>query len=428
MENRASAGDRLGPAIPLAARLGPAALWLAAAALAVVAVHRIGFAMTHAVSDVTHWSAVNAAFRHDEVVRWFSGRSIFHEGFGRQAYPPATYVLLWPILGWLPYATGRLLYAGATLSAAAVLGLIAYKAAPAHPVRNRLLLVLVLFASYPLQAAVFLGHLLPIQGVALVAAAATLLARTPGRMWRDLAASALLAASLSKPTLAPPLVAAVLIGHWRWRPTLLTGVIYGGLAVFASAFQPAGPVALHADWLRSSVSYGVQHSMAQGVPNLHGFLKVLGLGAWAPIASIVALVAFCLWLWRRRDVDIWVLIGAAALVARLWAHHRPYDDIVVFLAVVALLRVARGSVRRLRLPATLLLVAACAALLTPAWAIYDLAPETIRLIFAAQTTLWVALLVFLTTARAGHTTGPGLSFESRAQAVEPAGIEPDDVR
>jgi hypothetical protein len=160
-------------------------------------------------------------------------------------------------------------------------------------------------------------------------------------------------------------------------------VLYGGLAVFASAFQPAGPVALHADWLRSSVSYGVQHSMAQGVPNLHGFLKVLGLGTWSPIASVVALVAFCLWLWRRRDVDIWLLIGAAALVARLWAHHRPYDDIVVFLAVVALLRVARGSVRRLRLPATLFLIAAGTALLTPAFAIYDLAPETIRLIFAA---------------------------------------------
>jgi hypothetical protein len=370
-------------------------------------VHRLGFALPHAVTDVEPWSAINVAFRHDELVRWFSGLSIYHEGFGRQAYPPASYVVLWPILGWLPYEAGRVVYAGATLAATAVLALLSYHLAPRHPLREKLLLIVVLFASYPVQVAVILGHLMPVQVVALVTVAAVLLNRAPASVWRDLAASACLAASLSKPTLAPPLIAAILIGRWRLRPVLLTGGIYSALSLFASAFQPAGVVALHVAWLRSSVDYGVEHSMAQGVPNLHGWLNTVGLGGWAPVGSVVALGAFCVWAWQRRGADVWMLIGAAATVARLWAHHRPYDDIVMFLAAIALLRVARRPDPRLARLAALLLAATCAALLTPAWAIYDISPVMIRLVLAAQTALWVGLLIFFILAPRVSPTSDG---------------------
>jgi hypothetical protein len=316
-------------------------------------------------------------------------------------------VVLWPILGWLPYEAGRVVHAGATLAATAVLALLSYHLAPRHPFREKLLLILVLVASYPVQASVFLGHLIPLQVVAMVAAAAVLLKRAPGSVWRDLAASACMAAALSKPTLAPPLIAAILIGSWRLRPVLLTGGIYSALSLFASAFQPAGGVALHVAWLRSSINYGVEHSMAQGVPNLHGWLNTVGLGGWGPVGSIVALGAFCVWAWQRRGADIWVLIGAAAAVARLWAHHRPYDDIVLFLAAIALLRVTRCPDPRMARLAALLLVATCAALLTPAWAIYDISSEMIRLIFAAHTMLWVGVLIFFILAPLASSTSDG---------------------
>jgi hypothetical protein len=398
-----AAGPRVRPAFAAVAS------WLVVGCLAVVAVHRLGYALPHALSDLEPWSAINAAYRYDELVRWFSGLSIYHEEFGRLAYPPASYVLLWPVLGWLPYEAGRVVYVGATLAATTFLALLACHLVRQHPLSEKLLLILVLFASYPVQTAVFLGHLMPLQVVAMVAAAAVLLMRAPPNVWRDLAASACLAASMSKPTLAPPLIAAVLIVRWRVRPVLLTGALYSALSLFASAFQPAGVIALHVAWLRSSVNFGVEHSMAQGVPNLHGWLNAVGFGGWAPAASVVALGAFCIWVWQRRGTDVWVLIGAAATVARLWAHHRPYDDIVLFLAAIALLRLARHPDPRLARTATLLLAATCAALLIPAWAIYDLSPELIRLTFATQTALWGGLLIFFILAARASPTSHGTS-------------------
>lgn len=83
-----AAGPRASP------EFAAAASWVVVGCLAVVAVHRLGFALPHAVSNLEPWSAINVAYRHDELVRWFSGLSIYHEGFGRQAWPPASYVAL----------------------------------------------------------------------------------------------------------------------------------------------------------------------------------------------------------------------------------------------------------------------------------------------------------------------------------------------
>jgi hypothetical protein len=84
MMNDSAAGPRASPAV------AAFAAWVVVVCLAAVAVHRLGFALPHAVSDLEPWSAINAAYRHDELVRWFSGLSIYHEGFGRQL--PAGFV------------------------------------------------------------------------------------------------------------------------------------------------------------------------------------------------------------------------------------------------------------------------------------------------------------------------------------------------
>jgi hypothetical protein len=385
--------------------------WLLLAGITALALHRLAFAFPHAVLDLAPWSAVNVAYRYDELTRWFAGDPIYRADFGRLTYPPATYVLLWPILGWLPLVSARVLYVAVTLGAAAAAALIIYRAAAGHPAQHRLLLVAVVAASYPLQASVFLGHVMPFIVVALCALAAVLLQRRPTGLVTDAAAALCVAVSLIKPTLAPPLVAAVLLSGspWRWRPALLSVGVYAAFAIAASFAQPHDIVTLHAKWLRANSSHSVAHELDAALPNLHGWLAAAGLGSWGPLASLLVLAAFCVHVMRHRDADVWLLLGAGALIARLWSYHRPYDDAVLALAVLALVRLAGSREDASRSVAAILAVAASAALLTPAWALYDLEPAAIRVVYVVQTVLWIVLLAFLLVelrARAGPRAGP----------------------
>src|SRR5688500_10090658 len=295
------------------------AAWLATLGVSVVAIHRMTYALPHAVRQVEHWSAVNVWYRYDELTRFFAGTPIYHENFERLTYPPATYVFLWPVLGWLPLEPARVVFVATNLVSAFVITLLAYRLADRHPQAERFLIVATVFACYPLQISVFLGHM-PAQVVALVAVAVLLLRRSRVSWATDVAASSCLAASLVKPTLAPPLIAAVLIATWRWRPVLLTGVIYAGVAFIASTAQPAGFIDLHLAWLRANTSNAGGAEIVDGLPNLQYWLTRVGLGRWGPAASLLALAAYAVWAWRRRHADVWLLLGTGALVARLWSY------------------------------------------------------------------------------------------------------------
>src|SRR3546814_1321292 len=78
-----------------------------------------------------------------------------------------------------------------------------------------------------------------------------------------------------------------------------------------------------------------------GYGNLHFWLGQLGLRDWIFPASGLAFALHGLWAWRHREADLWVRIGVAAIVARLWAYHRVYEDLLLVLPLIALYRLAR---------------------------------------------------------------------------------------
>jgi hypothetical protein len=245
---------------------------------------------------------------------------------------------------------------------------------------------------------------LPMHAVAMAAAGALVLAKGPRGWATDVAAAALLAASLVKPTLAPPLVAAVFIGTGRWRPALLAAGFFVGLSLIGAAAQPDGIVTLHREWLESSANPALGSGIGEGVPNLHVLLSRNGLGEWAPVASILVLAGFAAWAWRHRRADVWLLVGVAAIVARLWSYHREYDDAVLLLSALALLRLARGPDQPARRVAGLLFAMMWAALLTPTWALFSPNVVVVRVIHGAHALLWVVVLLFLVL-QTGHSLG-----------------------
>ena len=66
---------------------------------------------------------------------------------------------------------------------------------------------------------------------------------------------------------------------------------------------------------------------------------------------------------------MWTLIGTRALVARLWVYHRVYDDVLAFLAVIAVARIALSypGMRRGRAATASHLAAQLITLVAPCW-------------------------------------------------------------
>jgi hypothetical protein len=80
--------------------------------------------------------------------------------------------------------------------------------------------------------------------------------------------------------------------------------------------------------------------MAAGTVMCNPALGALGWNRASTIAPGVVLIGFASFVRRYRHADIWVLIGVAALVARLWSYHRNYDDALIIVPVLSLFRIA----------------------------------------------------------------------------------------
>jgi hypothetical protein len=378
---------------------------LGVAYLAVAAVGRLRYALPYLLADVAPWAALDLKYRHNEVTQWFAGTPVYGVVDGA-VYPPASHAILWPLLGWLPLDSARLLWALTILAAAGVLGVLIYRVCrPAQP-RYLLLVAGLAFAGYPLQMSVFVGQL-GVHVVACAAAGALLLFRKSPGWSSEVAAGILLTCSLVKPTLSLPIVVAALIAAGRARPAVLVTAIYAGLTLVAGAAQPAGIPLLFRQWLEVA---GERVPILEGVPNLHLVLMKLGMRSWLTPASLLVLGAMTAWMWRFRRADPWVLLGIAGIVARIWAHSTLYDDAILLLPSLALLRIALGAAGRgTRSAAAWLFAAGWASLLTPTWAFYDLGPTVLGVLHTTHTILWLTVLAFLGTVagRAQDSTARG---------------------
>jgi hypothetical protein len=245
---------------------------------------------------------------------------------------------------------------------------------------------------YPVQMTIFVGQL-GIHVVALLLIGLAYLHQSRGRWWEDLVATALLLPALVKPTLAAPFFWIVCFVPVRVRPMLLIGGGYVALTVLAASFQGEGLMTLMKEWLGQRTEVEV----FEGHANLHHWLASLGLDGWMLPASLVSLALLGAWTYYHRQADFFVLLGVAALVARLWTHHRLHDDLLLLAPMVALFRIATTAprARDVDLIAGGLLVLTWVSLHVPTWVFYDLPEPLVTAVETSQAVLWVLVLVFL---------------------------------
>jgi hypothetical protein len=341
-----------------------------------------------------YWGAVDLHQRYVEVQDWFGGRKVY----GRSetpTYPPASYVLLWPFLGWVTFNQARWIWAVTTIVVLAWFIRLARRESLVRTSQERTLVTLMPLAAYATGATVGNGqlsvHLLP-----LLVASLLLVAKGPGRWRDDLLAAGLFIPALVKPSFSLPFYLLVLFLPRRIRPAALIAAGYGAITLLACSFQEGSLLDQMRGWQASVEMSLNSYALRFSHENLHIWFASLGLSRWLSAASFLALLALGLWIYFHRHIDVWVLIGVAALVGRLYTYHGWYDDVLLFLPVITLFRIAsrNGEVERDATPARVLLGANLLFMIAPG-GLY-LFPYPLNMIYVAfQTLVWMALLGFL---------------------------------
>jgi len=332
--------------------------------------------------------AVDLMLRYDEVQRWFSGRPVYSE-LNTAVYPPASFVLLWPLLGWLTLSPVRWLWGVVTVAALAGLMYLIVRESGAETPLERVFIALIPLAIYPTGASIGNGQLIILVLLVLVVG----LVRLPEqRGWReDLLAATLMLIALVKPSQSVPFFWILLFVPRTWRPAIITSLGYILATLFASLFQkPSLPMLLR-DWL-TRVS-GL--AMNGGYADLHTLLKTLGLEDWSLAVSLFMLIVLGMWIYRNRQKSIWLLLGVTALVTRFWTYHRWYDDLLILLPMIALFRVAKQSAgTKEGMVAGALFTITLLAMLAPG-GLYLLPAPWNTLYVNGQIIIWIVGLIFL---------------------------------
>ena len=367
--------------------------WLLRAAVAILAVFallKLGSEFWRLVWDSSRIAAIDLKFRHIEVQRWFAGLPVYSYRHGA-VYPPATYAMLWPLVGWLNFTAARWVWAASSVVMLAWLTwLIASRIGADAPV-ERAFVALLLLSMNATGVAIGNGQLI-VHCLCLLLTGLFVL-RRGRRVWReDLVAAGLILLALMKPSITAFFFWGVLLFPGRLRPATLVVCGYIALTLFAATFQGAGISALITAWLQNSSGLATHG----GYADLDVWLAEAGLARWGLPASLLALVLLGVWTYIHRTVDVWLILGVTSAVARLAVYHLVYDDLLMLLPMLALFRIAkRGAPAEGRdVLAGILLAIMIVIMLAPARLQFPTSPW-LPLFVTIHAVVWLVVLLFL---------------------------------
>jgi hypothetical protein len=304
--------------------------------LGLLAVLKLGSEFHRLTVSTAPNGAIDLALRHEETHRWFAGEPVYTE-LQRITYPPAAYLVFWPFMGWLDLPAARWLWALASAAMLAWLTWLLVRASGATSGIARLTIVLVVLSMNAVGVAIGNGQVV-LFVLPVVIAALTLIRDPRGGWTRDLAAASLAVVALLKPTLSLPFVWLVAVSGSRTRLIAFTVGLYLVSTLIAVQFQRDSPASLIHAWLLQSARH-----LEGGYGDVQSVSLSLGWGSWGNVATAAIFLWLGVWTWTRRHVDFWILLGVAAIVARLWTYHRNYDDALILLPLIALFRLARQN-------------------------------------------------------------------------------------
>jgi hypothetical protein len=342
------------------------------------------------------WGAVDLALRYNEVQLWFAGNSVYSEQSNAMhaVYPPASYAMLWPLMGWLEFPRARIVAALVLAAAASWLAIALIKESGAETRLERAFIALLFLSMYATGFSIGHGQL-TIYTVWGLVAGLTLLSFGERRWQDDFIVALFILIALVKPTLSVPFFWLVLFRPWTPRPALLVILGYLTLTVIAVAFQKFDFSGLLQAWLVRSVEGAAREAAGGGYGSVHSWLAVFGLKQWNVPASLGLLLLLGYWTYRYRDADLWLLLGVTAIVARMWVYHRSYDDMLVLLPMITLFRITKNVPDKngYDVVAGMLLALATIAMFVPALVLVF--PVWKSMLKTSQSLVPIVMLIFL---------------------------------
>jgi len=316
---------------------GPTVLRIGLVLMAVGALGRLQYELPRLLWEPGPLGAID--LKYVEVHRWFAGLPVYGV-VDTAVYPPASYAILWPLLGWLALTPARWLWAATALLALAWLASLTARAIGAHGIEEHTFVALFLLSMYATNVTIGNGQLI-VHALPALIAGLCMFHQKRVRWRTDLLAAAFLLVALVKPTVSVPFMWIVLFVPGRLRPAVLVSGGYLALTLIASLFQKPPISSLLHDW----IVYGLepsQYARWWSHSNLHRWLTALGLEEWNLFATLLMLTALGVWTYRNRHQDFWFLLGVTALVARFWTYHALYDAFGEDSCLLVTVVVARG--------------------------------------------------------------------------------------
>ncbi len=354
--------------------------------------------------------AIDLTQRHRNVKWWFAGVPIY-EKTGSAVYPPASFIMLWPFVGWLGEIPTRYFFAATIIIWLVWLIKLSIRESGASNSLEKYFILLIPLSTYATGATIGNGqliiHVLPCLIVGIL-----LLAEKRLQWQNEIIGVFLFLFALVKPTVSAPFFWIVLFVPRKLRPALLVVFGYILLTLIACSFQDDSPISLMQEWLKrgqEGVEYGAK---TYGTSNLSSLLSKAqtsvsessGISIWLlklnfyaanMFISLLVLGISGLWTYFYRKVDIWILLGVMGFVARFWTYHGWYDDLLILLPMICLYRICKKSSSTLKVWITGFLF--CLILL------FGLAPGGIYVLpypwniwyETIQTVIWTIALFFL---------------------------------
>jgi hypothetical protein len=189
-------------------------LQVIAALMATAAVLKLGTEFHRLIWDSGATGAVDVKHLHRWVTSWFAWQPVFQQS--RAAlYPPATYVMLWPLLGWMPFNAARWFWAATSIGALAAIILLLVRIGGAETPQEKIFVALLLLSINGTGVTIGSGqlilHLLP-----ALLAGVLVLERENKTLGADLVAAGLFTWAMIKPSVAAPFLWVFLFGWKRW--------------------------------------------------------------------------------------------------------------------------------------------------------------------------------------------------------------------
>jgi|SRR5215467_1662101 len=380
--------------------------------MVIAAISWLGYQYWRLIFFNGHMGAIDLKLRYEEIRLWVEHKNVY-EGASAK-YPPASYVMLWPLIGWMKIQPARWFWALTSMGSLYWLICIFLRETNAIGSLERRFIAVIPLATYGAGATIGNGQLIVHLMPALLSG---LLLLSEDCNWKnDLAAASLLLFAFVKPSVAIPFFWIILFVPGRLRPACLLIIGYFILTLFAAFINQVGPVSLIRSWLEfglNTAPWAIKLDKA----SIHSLMVALGHPELNPVASLFLLCGLGFWVFCNRRKNMWLLIGVTAFVARFWTYHGWYDDVLILLPMVTLFRITRCHVKNSDqgIMAGVLFVLMLLSIMAPGGRYLFPNPWNVVYIFG-QISVWLTVLLFLITYARSHTDLGNAGMVSRTVA------------